>query len=323
MVTILRSLCLLLMGCWALSACEKSTDPAAPIPSTNNPLVAFQMRNGVTPEFFTYNPRRIPRYVSKRGSAIELGAEAFVTLGGLQLSDAPVRLEFREVLDKKDMLLSGIPSGTDDLILESGGQFYLQATQDNRPLELVPRVRIGLASRSPARLSRLTDMRMYSVKGPLLPDPFTWLPSTDQESTVQLGIRVTPDSPDYLLAVLNHQLFNQSMGWVSYQRQLYTGTATTTIQVTVEAAAQDPQQTLAYLVFADYNAVAQFKATGPNTFTLANLPTGTEATVVVLRGAGGKFYLGQQTALMQAGQRFTPALTEMTESSVVAELSKF
>ncbi|MBC6607525.1 hypothetical protein H8B13_11910 [Hymenobacter sp. BT188] len=323
MVTLFRSLCFLLLGCWALSACEKSTDPTAPIPSTHNPLVAFQMRNGVTPEFFTYNPRRIPRYVSKRGSAIELGAEAFVTLGGLQLSDAPVRLEFREVLDKKDMLLSGIPSGTDDLILESGGQFYLQATQDNRPLELVPRVRIGLASRSPARLSRLTDMRMYTVKGPLLPDPFTWQPSTDQESTVRLGLRLTPDSPDYLLAVLNHQLFNQSMGWVSYQRQLYTGTTTTTIQVTVEAAAEEPQQTLAYLVFADYNAVAQFRATGPNTFSLANVPTGTEATVVVLRGAGGKFYLGQQTALMQVDQRFTPTLTEMSETSVVAELSKF
>lgn len=149
-------------------------------------------------------------------------------------------------------------------------------------------------------------MRLFSVSGPLAPDSFLWQLSTDPQSTVGLGIQLAPADPAHLLAVLNHKLFNQSMGWVGYQRQLYAGTATTTVQVTVSAPPLGPQQTLIYLVFADCNAVVQFRPTSPTTFSLSNVPLGTAAAVVVLRGTGGKLYLGLKRCSPQTSASAPP-----------------
>ena len=81
----------------------------------------------------------------------------------------------------------------------------------------------------------------------------------------------------------------------------------------------DASNSAIYLVFRDYNAVAQLSATGAGAFELANVPNDLAVTVFALHSAAGKLYLGQREDTVRAGRVFTVALTERSLADVAAQ----
>ena len=305
-----------------LSACN-SPEPAPTLPLLSRNLLAdFREAQGAQPQYFDYDPQKVSLYFTTQGGTLAVGYHAFLSLSSSELATTPIRLTVREVYTKADMVLTGTPSMAGDEVLETGGQFFIRASHDNQSLHLSPRLRLGLNSRSPAQLLSQRNMQLYYA--PSLDQRFNWALVQDTASSVEGVGRPQPDGPALFRCLIGRGLYDTGTGWISYGRPLATGTAPTTVQVHVAEATSDVQ-TAVYLVFADYNAVAQLPATGPGTFALPTIPLGTNITAVVIRADNRqhKFLFGQQqVGAVLPNQQLTPTLHEASSSEIVQVLRK-
>lgn len=305
-----------------LTACLKS-EPAPRLPPTTNALGNFHARYGVASQFFTNDPQRISTYYTARGNRISVGYKAFLTAGLNEPVEGPVQLELREVLSKSEMVLSGTSTMAGEEILETGGQYFFKGTRDNRSLQLSTRVKLGFATYSPPQLAgRYIDgMRLYCIPNGQPPGPFRWAQATDPASDVEVARQPVLTDPDVFLCLIATSLYDNGSGWFSYAQPFALAARPTPVEVAVNAPAGDTE---VYLVFRDFNAVAQLAATAAGTFALPNVPTGTDVTVVVIRATpdARTFYFGLERGRVGANQRFAPALTPLSDAAVAAEISR-
>ena len=306
-----------------LSACGSPEPAPTSALLSRNLLADFQGARGASEQYFDYDPQKVSVYFTAQGGTLAVGYHAFLNLSSSELAATPIRLTVREVYTKAAMVLTGTPSMAGDEILETGGQFFIRASHDNQSLHLSPRLRLGLNSRSPTQLLSQRNMQLYYA--PSLDKPFNWALVQDTASSVE-GIRSQqPDEPNAFRCLIGRGLYDSGTGWISYGRPLATGTAPTTVQVHVAEAATSDAQTVVYLVFADYNAVAQLPPTGPDTFALPTIPLGTTVTAVVIRADNRQhklFFGQQQVGAVLPNQQLTPALHEANPADIVQALGK-
>jgi len=307
------------LGAWGLAATLTGCLPAAePQPSTSlagDALGALHAQYGVAAQVFTYNPQRVDVFRTASGGVLATGSQAFLDLSSSSPAPGPLRLEVREVLTRADMLLSGRPSMGNGQVLESGGQFLVQAsTADNRLLRLSPHVKLGLATPIPARLSAYYAIMLYAPDAPgnLA---FNWVPATDTASSVGTSPALYTGDPVYFRCLIAKGLYDSNGGWLSFAQPIYTGYAPVGVRVRTGQSAADAANSAVYLVFHDYNAVAQLAPSGRGNFELA--------TVLALYSAAGKLYFGQREDTVRAGRTFDVTLTERNTADVVAELKRF
>ncbi len=306
----------------ALAGCLSPEAPApAPPAVAGDTLAALRTAYGVQPQYFNCDPRLVSTYRTPGGSFLSIGYQAFLSAGTAVPAPGPVRLEWREVFGKADMVLSGIPSMAGGEVMEAGGAFFLQAAVDRRPLLLSARVRLGLATRPPAQLADHYGMGLYYPRTSSPANRFPWEASTDTASSVRVPPSL-PGDPANFVCLLGQGLFNHGTGWVGFLRPISTGGPPAAVRVAVAPPAGAPPataaNTVAYLVFHDYNAVAQLEATAPGEFALPRVPAGAAATAFVLYANGGRLYLGQQVGRTGGPAGFAAALVEASPAAVAA-----
>lgn len=308
----------------ALAGCASLSDPtpAVKAPPVNDALGAFHARYGVAAQRFSYESRNVSVFFTAKGNSFAVGYKAFLSVAGNETVAGPVQMEVREVVSKSEMLLSGMATMAGEEVLETGGQYFFRATQDNRSLRLSPRVRLGFAAKGPAQLAGGSPlgMQFYCAASPVVPSSFDWVPVTDTASSLEIIPRRAPADPDVYRYLVGPGLHDLGSGWVSFGRP-FSLAPPTPVTVAVDAPAG---ATEVFLVFNYFNAIAQLRATPAGTFSLAHVPTGADVTVVVLRATPDlhTLYFGTARGLVGPDQQFAPTLTPMSDAAVAAALSK-
>lgn len=306
-----------------LASCLPTAEPQPSPSMAGGALAALHAQYGVAAQVFSYNPQRVDIFRTASGGVLATGFQAFLSIADNSPVPGPLRLEVREVLTRADMLLSGRPSMGRGEVLESGGQFLVQArTADNQLLRLSPRVKLGMATPLPPGLSAYFPTLLYAPDYPGNV-AFNWVPATDTASSVQASQPLTASDPVYYRCLIAKGLYDSNNGWLSFAHHIYTGYPTASIQVRTDQPGADAGNSAVYLVFHDYNAVAQLMPSGQGNFELTNVPGATAVTVVALYAAAGKLYLGQREDTVRAGRTFDVSLTERSPASVAAELKRF
>lgn len=317
-MTSIRTALIIGLGAAGLAGCARTDEPRPGTVLAGDALEALRAQYGAPRQVFSYNPKTIEVFRTAGGGGLATGSQAFLELAGNTPAPGPLRLEVREVLTKADMVLSGLPTMAGSQVLESGGHYFVQATDaDRRTLRLSTHVKLGLATPGPPQLVGLYGMAVYQPGSPANAN-FSWVPSADTASSVSLSVPLYPGDEQYFRGLIGKGLYDSNYGWISYARPFYSGYGQTSVLVVTDQPAATAANSAVYLVFQDYNAVAQLAATGNGQFALDNVPARTVVTAFALYAAGGRLYFGQQTDTVRAGRPFLVKLTERSTADVAA-----
>lgn len=129
-------------------ACKK--DEVTPPNSTPDPqketyssLSAFLKSKAPQGENFTVMAQTGGTFTTAKGSIITIPPNAFKDGNG-NLVTGSVDIRFKEVFTKAEMIYSGILPVSFGNVLESGGEYYLNATQNGTPLMVADNAMLGV-----------------------------------------------------------------------------------------------------------------------------------------------------------------------------------
>lgn len=106
-------------------------------------LEDFFANHRLTPQVIKIDPCRQTTVVGKMGTRISIPPYSLIDLSGRLVTGA-VQLHLLEVFSKREMVLSGTFSSSEDKLLDMAGQFFLQATHNNLPVRLSKPVPIDI-----------------------------------------------------------------------------------------------------------------------------------------------------------------------------------
>jgi hypothetical protein len=106
---------------------------------------------------------------SQSGSILIFHKNSFVDNNGT-LINGLIEIEFKEILDKADIIFSGLTTTSNGKILESGGMIYINANSNGQTVELSDSGKIGFAIQTD---SIMPEMQIF--KGQLQQDNMNWI----------------------------------------------------------------------------------------------------------------------------------------------------
>jgi hypothetical protein len=122
-------------------ACNKSKNddssvPIAAAPDNYSSMQDFYNVNGVRIQTFNIDGTTGGNFTTPQGTKVTIPPNAFVTLSNASVTGS-VKIEFKDVYKKSDMLLSQISTATFyGTPLKSGGMFFIKASQSNVAVKL-------------------------------------------------------------------------------------------------------------------------------------------------------------------------------------------
>ncbi|HRP00414.1 MAG TPA: hypothetical protein PLN54_13340 [Flavobacteriales bacterium] len=264
----------LLVGCKK----EDGEDSAPSVPGTptaNTLLALFDQHVEDATQLFTLNAASGGSIVGQDGVSMFFPPNAFRTQTGSVVTGT-VQVELVEVLTVGDMLwLNKRTVGNDNGQLRplvSGGQYYLNVTQNGQALRLAENA--GTVN-VPALNGWDPNMQLFSgtvdANGIITWDPFAYSGIFDQDT-------------------LGYSFPNDSLGWVNCD-YFMSQTPLTGVQV-VCPSGHNGSNTLVWLIFPDQNSLTGLVSAGSGVFstgTYYQLPVGLNVQVVALSNRGGAY----------------------------------
>lgn len=108
-------------------------------------------------QVFSIPPNRDTILTGNAGTILTIQKNTFVDQDGNQVS-GEIKVEFKECLDKLEMVLGNMTTTTNGQFLESGGMVYIHATSNSKALAIAKDKSIGVEMPSD---SILADMQLY------------------------------------------------------------------------------------------------------------------------------------------------------------------
>lgn len=128
-------------------ACKKDEPIPSPTPIDNGGLESFssvkEFRSSKAPQAvsFMIQAQTGGTYTTQKGSVITIPANAFINASG-QLVTGSVQVRFKEVFSKAEMIYSGILPVSNGNVLESGGEYFIEAIQNGAQLRVADNVQL-------------------------------------------------------------------------------------------------------------------------------------------------------------------------------------
>ena len=312
-------------GLLLLSGCKKDADLVnCDLQPSKNTLATFTRTYGAPTQTFTFNASSSGVFTSSIGNQILVYPNSFVLPDGRALPvNTSIKIEFREIETKANMILSAMPTISNGQPLESAGEYYFKATAGNTRLRMSGNGRIYMQTANRPSSTRNNAMQLFF--GQNTPNGFNWLPQSQQDSIS--GIRTSRDSVNTTGSYFNYfiTLNNDSLGWINCDAFLNVN-PNTPVSVAVNGQNVTADNTAIYLVFTNRNSVLSrgiltVTSTGA-AVDFAAIPVGDAVSAIVIRHVDDKYYFGRQDGTVSAGQTFTPSLREVTEAELVAEIRR-
>ena len=125
-----------------ISSCEKG-DPKPTTPETFPSMQAFFDTREPKAETFLASAATGGTFITDKGSTLIIPANAFVDHSGQPVTGT-VTVRLKEIFSNSDMLFSGIFPVSQNIMLNSGGEFFLSATNGTDVLHLADGVVLDL-----------------------------------------------------------------------------------------------------------------------------------------------------------------------------------
>jgi len=250
--------------------------------STPSMLASFLAKKEGQTFVYTLGANRLTTIVSPNGVRFTFPPFCFSDANG-QPINGEVQLHLREVFGKSQMVLSNLMATSEDRLLESAGQFLLQATQKGNMLQLAEPVTVempvipSLSNKIAVKLFQGSYSTMQAFNDDNI---FDWQLVTNRA----LPIRKVSGKKYYRFDI-------ETFNWYGCQYFYLKKSARAMVSACAVSAIEAFDDHLAYLVFDDIPSVARMYFNG-NRFIALNIPTNLAAHVMLFAVKDEQLYYG-------------------------------
>lgn len=292
-----------LLGSFLLffSSCDKSNQ-GLPYDDIDD----FFFNKGPKTQTFSFDPGYAQTITGTNGTLVKFLPNSFNDASG-NLITTTVVLEMKEILTKGDMIWADLPTDCYSEVLESGGEFYLNASSNGTKVFLNQDFQM-IVPVSNATVNR--DSMQLFIQAMPVPDSPVWVPA----------VPIVPVNLD--ASQTNYDFYFNSLEWINVDVFWGTGLARVDMPININIPVEQYLNTKAYAVFKDINSVLKAHATESNEHNVYWVPEGQEVTIVVVSMDEEQFYLGLKETMTSS----TPVSIEMnpvSEGEIEAAINGF
>lgn len=307
----------LIVAIFTIISCKKDAtpEPVTNTPTTPPPPAGLSSLNslfehkGAQSQNFTIDNINTQIITGAQGTKITFNPNSFVTFAGAEVT-GNINIELKEIYDKKTMLLSdittnGLLNGQQEPLV-SGGEFYVNATQNGIQLKL----RQGQKFSAFLPSISVPDPGMNYFNGSIKPEGIVWALNKD---TVVLPTSTSPKG--YFVNC-------DSLRWGNADRFLPNPNYTS---VTLNIAGNyDPSEIKAYVWYDNVKTVWSFWKhfnTATNVFSDNHTASGLPAHFIVVSFKDGKLYTAVLGTTITTNATYNLTLSETTEDAFANSLA--
>lgn len=272
----------------------------------------FFSKHGVPTQVFSINPARRTTIVGKQGTRLTIFPFSLSDVFGNPV-EGEVEIFLKEVFSKKEMVLSDKVTTSEDRLLESGGQFFVKACKNLRPLQLSQALSVQLPVRE--KIGNPLAMKLFVgstavTRAYRSKSAFDWKLASNKAVTVRrIG------GKKYYSFDINE--FN----WWNCDYFFAKRTTRTMVSVKTNMPYDYFDDQAAYLIFKNNNSVARMYF-GRHHFSSFNIPINLAAAVVVMGIRAGQLYCGKQFIPKTSGGSVMVQMEATTERGLLETLDK-
>lgn len=261
------------------------------------------------PQAFLINPSRRTTIVGQLGTRLTFFPGSFIdSEGGIVTKDIAIQLT--EIFTKDEMVFSGLPTTSEDRLLESAGQFKLVPVLGETVLALKKPVAVELPVRD--IISNPIAMRLFkgsrsSTRAFKSGFDFDW----KQEGTKPLSLAKNIGKRYFQFSIDAFNWWNCDRFCKSRHRVM--------LSVKMDCPIENFEDKVAFLVFKDINAVVKMYPMGQR-FTAMNIPTQMAAKIIVMGYANNQIYFGQADILRTANTMLKLPIHPIEEPDLIEQI---
>ncbi len=295
----MKNLTFIALVIFSLTSCKKDFNSNSP---QGLSLAEFNSKFSIPTQSFYGIAGTAFTITGAKGIKIDFPANAFLDVSGNPVS-GNVKLSLKEVLSKRDILLSGKFTESNGQLLVSGGEFQILALQNGQLLKLNPAATVNI--NVPTTLST-APMDLFEFKQTVASDS-TWM--LNQKARVFT-------TPAY------YQFSLPSFGWVNCDYFYSNPNPKTTITAgpIYAGAAPSIKEQRAYLIFDNINNVIGLPfvmAVNKHQSYLNSMPIGMTGKLVVISvDMNDKIYFGATSFTVSADLNLNIPVSLATQSTI-------
>ncbi|MES2679266.1 MAG: hypothetical protein V4635_05245 [Bacteroidota bacterium] len=292
---------------------EPEPNPAAV--DNYSSLTEFFEKNGAQKQTFTFDAATGGSFTTPQSTTINIPPNAFQASG-------KITLEFKDIYQKSDMLLSDMPTNLyDGTALTSGGEMFIKALSNGTPVKIAPgktiEMRLPMKSQSTATMTAFVAVKDTVAKSNV------WTPSQTQTvTTVQTQPIATNSGANYYSLTMSDFSSPLNNGtWTNCDHPHFPpSTPQTPFKISISNVVNSPK---VYMVFKSAKTMISVWGTGSNprqNFLYSYAPTGYQCSVIVVDVNNGKLHTSITPVTIAANQSISVELNENTTENFKASL---
>ena len=279
-------------------SCQKELSSTRKINNLGADPLATWAAAQPAPKKFTVQAGSQSSIVGQKGTRVVFAAHAFVTQSGAPVSGA-VTIEFKEIYEVWEMVLNNKFTQVGRMPIESGGEFFLRATQNGQELKVAPGVSLtaALPTRNPLPGMQVFTGSRFDSAGQSI---FSWALASTPGNTVNLS-QDTLGVRDYIMQ------FNQ-LDWINCDRFLDEPIHETTARI---ANPVDGEKPIVLLHLTGRKSIMWVWNSGGGVYK--NLTPEGAATFIAFVNRDGQFYATFQPVQLERGKEYPLTMMPMAE----------
>jgi hypothetical protein len=257
-------------------------------------LADFFQENGVPDQFFTINTDTVSYFVTTNYTGVLVDSGAFVNSSN-EIVIGPVTIRLKEMITKKDMILSGIFPVAGGQPLVSGGEFYIEAIKNGEKLRLARPNAITLGIPCKDTIRKTNYRGFYETN---LTAETDWGTPSDTIVPFSNGM-AGPGS----VSGFYYDFTVDSLAWINCDHFYSAGGVMTDIKANVIGSQYIESNTKVFLAFTDENS-ASYMSKESGLYVPSGgyqLPLGLNITFVAISIVNGQYYSAFQSTSVTPG----------------------
>ena len=302
-----RTLILLMAAAFLNTGCQKELSSHKKQTTRENLWDGFAASQP-GPQQFTVTSAFASNLLGQKGTRLQIPANAFITAAGTPIT-GQVNIELREIYEVWEMVLNNkfTQSGTQPL--ESGGEFFIRATQNGQELRLAPNLilKVSLPAANPLPGMQVFYGSRFESAGT---SNFSWQLAEDRiTNNVSIGMD-SVNMGSYLMEV-------DSLAWINCDRFINEPMTPVNIALT-NSIAGDQASVLVH--FTGMRSIIQAWSTGLGLFK-SSVPS-RAATIIAVTNRDGQLHTAFLPVQLNAEGNYSLTLSPTTEEAFINKLKE-
>ena len=280
---------------------------------TEKDSISFKQKikemNIVPSEYYTINSSRDTLLEGGQGTKITIPKLTFCDENGNILPE--IKIELREFYKLSDMMFSNLTTMSNGKIIETGGMIYINATSENKKLEIVKGKNITVEFKT----NYNSEMKVFSGETDSLGN-INWYKQNEKRLNEDAPrVDTIPYSPN-----LHNILTSNTLGWVNCDKFL---SFPETTDIFVKNQNGIDTNVFCGLILKKYNSIIPSTFTNNNAVKFHPVPLNEEAIIILLSFKQDKYSYGFKDVVLSKKATYDISMNFISKEELIKKLSQF